>query len=55
MRYVPAGESGLIAPAGEMWSVVIESPTFTSTRPSITSEASVASGARPSKKGGSRT
>ena len=26
-RYRPAGESALIEPAGEMWSVVIESPT----------------------------
>ncbi len=55
MRYVPAGESGLIAPAGEMWSVVIESPTFTSTRASMTSASSDGSDARPSKNGGSRT
>src|SRR6185437_4032078 len=26
IRYLPAGESFLIAPAGEMWSVVMESP-----------------------------
>src|SRR2546423_520919 len=32
MRNRPAGESFLIEPAGEMWSVVTESPTMTSTR-----------------------
>ena len=31
-RYRPAGESGLIAPAGEMWSVVTLSPTQTRQR-----------------------
>src|SRR3954451_21820955 len=30
-RYVPAGESGRIDPAGEMWAVVTESPSRTST------------------------
>ena len=35
----PAGESALIEPAGEMWSVVIESPTFTRTRaPSMSAD-----------------
>ena len=37
----PAGESFLIAPAGEMWSVVTESPSFSSTRaPSMSSTGS---------------
>ena len=56
---MPAGESGRIAPAGEMWSVVIESPTFTRIlAPSIrlpSAEASPTGPARSSKNGGSRT
>ncbi len=32
VRYSPAGPSLLIAPAGEMWSVVTESPSLASTR-----------------------
>ena len=31
-RYRPAGESFLMEPAGEMWSVVMESPNRPSTR-----------------------
>ena len=31
-KYLPAGESALIFPAGEMWSVVTESPRTASTR-----------------------
>ena len=37
MRYSPAGEVFLIEPAGEMWSVVIESPNTASTRASTMS------------------
>ena len=33
----PAGESGLMAPAGEMWSVVTESPNLASTRAPVMS------------------
>src|SRR3954464_14648671 len=36
-RYFPAGESALIEPAGEMWSVVTESPSLASTRASAMS------------------
>ncbi len=54
-RYLPAGESFLIAPAGEMWSVVTESPSFSSTRaPSMSVTGSGSSG-MPSKYGGFRT
>ena len=31
-RYSPAGDAALICPAGEIWSVVTESPTLQSTR-----------------------
>ena len=34
-RYRPAGPSGLIAPAGEMWSVVTESPKAAEPAPRI--------------------
>src|SRR3954462_9297303 len=46
-RYSPAGESGLIEPAGEMWSVVTESPSQTSRRAPSTSATMPGSGARP--------
>src|SRR6187549_2566135 len=54
-RYLPAGESALIELAGEMWSVVTESPSFARTRApamSVTGEGEVA---MPSKYGGLRT
>ena len=55
ISHCPAGLSFLIAPAGEMWSVVIESPSTASTRaPSIGSTGS-GSGGIPSKKVGRRT
>jgi hypothetical protein len=38
-----------------MWSVVIESPTFTRHLAPARSPGSAAAGARPSKNGGSRT
>src|SRR5438309_504097 len=50
-RYAPAGESGLIEPAGEMWSVVTESPSFASTRAPSMSETGSGDAAIPSKYG----
>src|SRR5437764_3517557 len=55
MSHRPAGESFLMDPAGEMWSVVMESPTFTSTRAPSTSPGSPGSGPRSRKNGGSWT
>ena len=52
---MPAGPSALIAPAGEMWSVVIESPSFSSTRASAMSVTGCGSAGMPSKYGGLRT
>src|SRR5436309_15709187 len=54
-RYFPAGESGLIAPAGEMWSVVTESPSLASTRAPEMSDTGDGDAAMPSKYGGLRT
>jgi hypothetical protein len=54
-RYLPAGESGRIEPAGEMWSVVTESPSLASTRAPSTSDTGSGSAAMPSKYGGLRT
>ena len=54
-RYFPAGESGRIAPAGEMWSVVTESPSRTRQRAPSTSATGSGSRGIPSKYGGSRT
>ena len=51
----PAGVSALIAPAGEMWSVVTESPSFASTRAPVMSVTGVVSRVMPSKYGGLRT
>jgi hypothetical protein len=42
-------------PAGLMWSVVTESPSFASTRAPVMSETGVVSIVRPSKYGGFRT
>src|SRR5258708_37993680 len=55
MRYVPAGLSAGIAPAGEMWSVVTESPSIASTRAPLTPVKGLGCGANPSKYGGSFT
>src|SRR4051794_14979517 len=54
-RYWPAGESGLIELAGEMWSVVTESPSLASTRAPEMSATGVGDAAMPSKYGGFRT
>jgi hypothetical protein len=54
-RYRPAGESALMEPAGEMWSVVTESPSFASTRAPVMSSTGVGEAAMPSKYGGLRT
>ena len=51
----PEGESGLIEPAGEMWSVVTESPSSARTRAPSKSLSGAGSLGRPSKKGGRRT
>src|SRR5215213_711838 len=54
-RYLPAGESGLIELAGEMWSVVTESPSLASTRAPEMSSTGVGCADMPSKYGGLRT
>lgn len=55
VRYLPAGVSALMAPAGEMWSVVTESPSLASTRAPVMSSTGVVSMVMPSKYGGLRT
>ena len=54
-RYSAAGVPGLIAPAGEMWSVVTESPSSASTRAPEMSVTGSGSPFMPSKYGGLRT
>ena len=54
-RYLPAGLSALIEPAGLMWSVVTESPSLASTRALAIDETGVVSIVMPSKYGGLRT
>jgi hypothetical protein len=54
-RYRPAGESFLIEPAGEMWSVVTESPSLASTRAPSMSVTGSGSAGIPSKYGALRT
>ena len=54
-RYFPAGLSALIEPAGLMWSVVTESPSFARTRAPSMSSTGVVSIVMPSKYGGFRT
>ena len=54
-RYCPAGESGRIAPAGEMWSVVTLSPTITKQRAPAKSSTGRGSRDMFSKYGGRRT
>ena len=55
IRYLPAGPSGGMAPAGEMWSVVTLSPSRASTRAPATSAGAAGAGVSVSKKGGCRT
>src|SRR4051794_18185880 len=54
-RYSPAGESFLIDPAGEMWSVVTESPSLASTRAPSMSSGSDGSSGTFSRNDGRRT
>jgi aconitate hydratase len=54
-KAVAAGESFLIAPAGEMWSVVTESPSLASTRAPAMSPTGAGLWVMPSKYGGLRT
>src|SRR6476620_10015907 len=54
-RYAPAGESALMDPAGEMWSVVTESPSLANTRAPAMSSTGDGWAAMPSKYGGLRT
>src|SRR3954470_12779967 len=49
---MPAGLPRLIEPAGEMWSVVTESPSMASTRAPWTSVLGCGSAGMPSKYGG---
>ena len=53
--HFPAGDQGTIEPAGEMWSVVTESPSSASTRASTMSAGGAGSIVRPSKYGGRAT
>ena len=48
----PAGDHGAIDPAGEMWSVVTESPSTASTRAPTMSPTGAGSRVMPSKNGG---
>src|ERR1700750_2041935 len=52
VRYSPAGLSVLIAPAGEIWSVVTESPSLASTLAPRMSVTGSGSAGIPSKYGG---
>src|SRR5699024_7952855 len=51
-KYCPAGISLAIAPAGEIWSVVMESPKYPSTRKLFKGLMESASFDKPSKNGG---
>ena len=50
--HLPAGEFSLIEPAGEMWSVVTESPKMPSARAPRMSPVAAGVIEKPSKKGG---
>jgi hypothetical protein len=50
---LPAGEFSQMEPAGEMWSVVIESPRTASARAPTMSPGGVNSEVSPTKNGGS--
>ena len=52
-RYLPAGDSGSIDPAGEMWSVVTDWPSLARTRAPEIALIGAASAVRSTKKGGS--
>src|SRR5687768_3506528 len=52
ISHLPAGLAAGIDPAGEMWSVVIESPNFPSTRAPRIGRTPGGSSVMPSKKGG---
>ena len=52
IRYFPAGPSFLMEPAGEMWSVVMLSPSRASTRAAAMSFTAGFSSVMPSKYGG---
>ena len=54
ISHSPAGLSGLIEPAGEMWSVVTLSPSETRQRAPSTSGSGSGSRGMPSKNGGRR-
>ena len=54
IRYGRPGESGLIAPAGEMWSVVTESPTMTRQRAPRRPRPAGSAACRRSTAGGAR-
>ena len=53
LRYAPAGPFSVMSPAGEMWSVVIESPSTARTCAPTRSWTGLGSRVRPWKKGGS--
>ena len=53
--HVPAGDQAAIDPAGEMWSVVTESPSQASTRAPAMSRIGSGTSVMPAKKGGSAT
>jgi hypothetical protein len=53
-RYRPAGLSGAMLPAGEMWSVVTESPSTASARRPARSASGGGAGRTSSKNGGRR-
>ena len=55
VRYSPAGAVALIAPAGEMWSVVTESPSLARTFAPWMSDTGAGCAGMPSKYGGRRT
>ena len=51
--HFPAGLTSAMSPAGEMWSVVTESPSITRQRAPEMSRTGAGSAVRPPKKGGS--
>ena len=55
ISHFPAGLAAGIEPAGEMWSVVIESPSIASTRAPRTGATGFTSAVIPSKNGGFAT
>ncbi|CFN64339.1 Uncharacterised protein [Bordetella pertussis] len=53
LSHLPAGEVSLMEPAGEMWSVVTESPKMPSARAPLTAGMAAGVIPKPSKNGGS--